>query len=116
MVFRGRFVLPCPGPSRGSRTMVVVAAQGAPCKLQHSGRGKLTTVTVTKSRFRSHGQHNEAGPCPGLSLSQTVDYNIMQQQSKHFSFRKSFRKVFNVSERGIQSTCELWEASIFLCR
>jgi hypothetical protein len=30
MVVRGRFVLPCPGPSRGNRNLVVVAAQGAP--------------------------------------------------------------------------------------
>ena len=38
----------------------------------------------------------------------------MQQQSKPFSFRKTFRKVFHISERGGQSTRESRQASIRL--
>ncbi|KAF8268834.1 hypothetical protein EI94DRAFT_1699938 [Lactarius quietus] len=30
----------------------------------------------------------------------------MQQQSKHFSFRKTFRKVFHASEKGVQSSSD----------
>ena len=54
----------------------------------------------------SRGGCNEARAAGCGTLSQTVDYNIMQQQSKHFSFRKTFRKVFHTVEKDGQSIRE----------
>jgi hypothetical protein len=55
-------------------------------------------------------KHRGAAPrCSTL----TVDYSVMQQQSKPFSFRKTFRKAFPTSDKNIQSTCALKQDSIF---
>jgi hypothetical protein len=55
---------------------------------------------------------NEAR-CANVQLSQAVDYLIMQQPNKHFSFRKSFHKAFPTSEKKIESTRASWQASIY---
>ena len=54
----------------------------------------------------SRGGCNEARAAGCGTLSLTVDYNIMQQQSKHFSFRKTFRKVFHTVEKDEKSIRE----------